>query len=91
MKRNYLTVPGQSVTITIDGPSGSGKPGIRDHLADHFQAQGLFAAGDEIQGRSVVVVTCPTSSEARDIYLETLGEHEIATLRGHLDALGYEL
>lgn len=89
--RDYLNTPGQSVTLTVDGPMGSGKTRILDHLSEHFQGQGLFATWDRVAGRDLMVVTCPTARESRDLYLDALDEHQRETLRAHLDALGYEL
>lgn len=92
MKRNYLTVPGQKLRISITGSSGSGKRVLAGKLVKLFQDEGLFAKDYEHDMTTEIVeVTCPTLQESRDLYLETLGEHEIATLKGHLDALGYEL
>lgn len=90
-KRTYLTVPGQDVKITIEGASGVGKTQVALRLVEMFHADGLLATESRVGMADVVTATCPTPAEARDLYLETLGEHEIATLRGHLDALGYEL
>lgn len=91
-KRTYLTVPGQSLTISISGSSACGKTQVAAKLVKLFQADGLFARDYEHSlNTEIVEVTCPTAQESRDLYLETLGEHEIVTLKGHLDALGYEL
>ena len=90
-KRKYLKVPGQAIRITIEGPSGAGKTQVAQKLIELFQGDGLFVAASNVGMSDVVTVTCPTAKESRDLYLETLGQHEIATLRGHLDALGYEL
>lgn len=90
-KRTYLKVPGQTVRITIEGPSGAGKVEVADRLIKLFQGDGLFAEGVMVGMASVVSVTCPTASEAQSMYLDALDEHQRETLRAHLDALGYEL
>lgn len=91
MKRNYLTVPGQRIEIRIEGDTAVGKGELARKIVVMAQSDGLMSHHHEGLGYNDVTITCPTPSEARDLYLETLGEHEIATLRGHLDALGYEL
>lgn len=90
-KRTYLKVPGQAVRITIEGPSGAGKTQVAQKLVELFQGDGLFVVASNAGMSEVVTVACPTAQESRDLYLETLGEHEIATLKGHLAALGFEL
>lgn len=90
-KRTYLTVPGQRIEIRIEGDNGVGKTQLAEKIVAMAQADGLLAYGHDGLGFNDIVITCPTEREARDLYFETLGEHEIATLRGHLDALGYEL
>lgn len=92
MKRNYLTVPGQKILISINGPSGSGKSQLSEKIKAMLQAEGLWAVEDRHDKTTdVITAVCPTQEEARNMYLETLGEHEIETLKGHLVALGYEL
>lgn len=92
MKRNYLVVPGQKLRISITGPSGSGKQLVASKLIKMFQADGLFASGFEHdQTTGIVEITCPTPAEAREVYLSTLDQQQAMTLRGHLDALGFEL
>lgn len=90
-KRTYLKVPGQAVRITIEGPSGAGKTQVAQKLVELFQGDGLFVAASNVGMADVVTVTCPTTAEAQSLYLDTLDEHQRETLRGHLDALGYEL
>lgn len=95
-KRTYLTVPGQYFRVTIDGPSSTGKTQVMQKFVAMLEADGLMFSGERSEHSSIgyaesVVVTCPNEKQARDLYLARLGEHEIATLRGHLDALGYEL
>ena len=90
-KRTYLTVPGQRINIRIEGDDCVGKIRLAEKIKELVQTDGLLASCDEGLGWNEVMVTCPSLSEARDLYLETLGEHEIATLRAHLEALGYEL
>ena len=96
MKRNYLKVPGQTVTINIAGASGVEKEALVQKIAEALLQDGLEVGvhpGFSHGSNHVESLTarCMTPAEERTKYLETLGEHEIATLRGHLDALGYEL
>lgn len=91
MKRVYLTVPGQRIEIRIEGDDCVGKGQLAEKIKAMVQGDGLLASCDEGNGWNEVMVTCPTPAEARDLYLDTLDEHQRATLRGHLDALGYEL
>ena len=96
MKRSYLNVPGQSIAINISGPTGSGKTQIANKLAALFRAEGIVVDAHDPAYKAGVYtdrlsLTCPTPKQAQAMYFETLGEHEIATLKGHLSALGYEL
>lgn len=91
MKRTYLLVPGQRVDIRIEGDTAVGKSQLAQKIAKMVQVDGLMATCVEGLGWNEVMVICPTSDEARDIYLETLDEQQRETLRGHLAALGYEL
>lgn len=91
MKRNYLTVPGQRIEIRIEGDTAVGKAELARKIVAMCHGDGLLAHHEDRLGYNEVTITCPTLEEARNMYLESLGEHEIATLKGHLAALGYEL
>lgn len=96
MNRKYLTVPGQSVKVSISGPSGCGAPSIIQDLQEHFADAGLLVSGTSGEHSHAgytesFTISCPSERQARDAYLASLSGHESATLQGHLKALGYEL
>lgn len=96
MKRNYLTTPGQSIRISLTGPSSCGKTALIGELQGMFAARGLIVTGASGDFKSGLYeesfrIECPTPKQAQAMYFETLSEHEIETLKGHLSALGYEL
>lgn len=91
MKRNYLNVPGQSLTITVD----SGPAACRDEVANtiirYFSQTGVVVGSRQVGMTQEIVLTCPTQAQRQESYLESLDEQQRETLRGHLDALGFEL
>jgi molybdopterin-guanine dinucleotide biosynthesis protein len=96
MKRSYLKVPGQRIELSVKGPSGCGKTALIEHLQTVLGQDGVIVSGASVgfKGGTYVesfYIECPTPAQAQARYFETLGEHEIATLKGHLAALGYEL
>lgn len=95
-KRTYLAVPGQSITLSLSGPSACGKTQIIEKLQGIFAAEGLQVSGSSggFKGGSYVEsfkIECPTTTQAQAMYMQTLDEQQRETLRGHLAALGYEL
>jgi type IV secretory pathway ATPase VirB11/archaellum biosynthesis ATPase len=96
IKRKFLRTPGQSVTITVSGNPGSGKTGLMLHIIDHLRTDVGLAFSDtsqEVRGSysESITVTALPDHEARSRYLESLEPSQRECLRGHLDALGYEL
>lgn len=90
MKRNYLKAAGQSLTVTINGESGTGKANLADKIYAMLKSDGLII--DTVAGVNFerLTVIAPTARQAQNMYLETLDDQQRETLRGHLAALGYE-
>lgn len=88
MKRNYLNVPGQQVTIEVRGPSGCGKVAVVDVIFAAFTGKGVIIGSKD---RDSITLTCPTHAHRQEAYLESLDDQQRETLRGHLDALGFDL
>lgn len=96
MNRNYLKVPGQCIELSVKGLSGCGKTALIERLKTVLVQDGVIASSTSggFDGGTYIesfYIECPTPAQAQASYFGTLGEHEIATLKGHLAALGYEL
>lgn len=91
MKRNYLNVPGQSVTITVDRGAAACCDEISNVILRAFHRSGVVIGSRQVGMAQEIVLTCPTQAQRQEAYLESLDDQQRETLRGHLDALGFDL
>lgn len=91
-KRAFLTVPGQVASIRITGDAGIGYDLLAATLAKTLEATGLAVDVSHRGHREATLdIRCMTVAEERAAYLDSLEPEQLECLRGHLEALGYDL
>ena len=91
MKRNYLNVSGQSATITVDRGPAACCHEISNVILRAFNQSGVVIGSRQVGMAQEIVLTCPTQAQRQEAYLESLDDQQRETLRGRLDALGFDL
>jgi len=94
MPATYLTKPDQSLTVLIQGESGTGKTGLAQLIKDMVVSHGAIiehhsdGAGNKADR---IVIRSKTTAELRNEYVKGLTSADRATLKVHLSYLGVEL
>lgn len=94
MPTTYLTRPDQSLTVLIQGESGTGKSGLAQLINDMVTEHGAITSSHTtVDGGKAdrIVIRSKTTGELRSEYLKSLNPDERSKLRYHLSSLGIDL